>query len=180
MPEAKEFIRLAYVAQYSDLEAAIYDECPGASVFDADAIMQALAANLYRYRRAPGDGFTRWATGWVRRQARRFRFLTTIRAELPKLIYSASARAMYGCPAEDAAIAVADAEQALYVYLLTYPREIDSLMQPCKAKLSTRLYQLVRAGERNRRKLLTDRLHIVIDRVAGQDITADENKLVAA
>jgi hypothetical protein len=180
MAEAKQSIQLAYIAEYSGLEAAIYDEWPHASVFDTEAIMAALAANLDRYRRAPGDAFMGWATAWVRRQARRYRFLAIIRAEFPKLIYSASARAMSGCPADDAAIGVADAEQELYAYLLENPRLIDSLMRPSKAKPSTRLYSLVRAGERNRRKLLTDRLHIVINRVAAQNITDNENKLVAA
>jgi len=180
MQEASPSVQRAYINGYANLESAIYDEWPGASVFDAESIMQALSASLHRYRREPGEGFTAWALAWVKRQARRYRFMAEIRAELPRLIYAAAERAMFCCPAEDDAVDVTDAEQALYLYLLTKPREIDSLMRPGTAKTSTRIFRLVKESERNRRKLMTDRLHKTIKRCAGQEVPEDENNLVAA
>lgn len=179
MREASQSVQLAYVRDYAELEAAVFSEWNGATVFDGERVMQALAANLFRFRRSAGDGFTRWATAWVRRQARRYRFLAELAREYSKLIRAAATRAMYCCGAEDDAVDVADSEQALYSYLLANPRVLDALMRPGIAKASTRVYALAASRERGRRTLLTNRFCKYLGRLPGRNAETDVEKLVA-
>lgn len=176
----REDIAAAFFLEYPALRDAVYLEWPDASVLDTDQIIGALAANLHRYRRPPGDGFRLWAQAWVRRQTRRFRFLVQMKTEFRRLIYAAATRAMYECIAQDDAVEVTDSEHALYEYLWEFPRKLDELMLPGTAKTSSRIYKKAATRERGRRKLITENHTTMRHRVNGTKREKRKKKVVEA
>lgn len=106
--EIRPDIAAEYVANRAELGALVYAEGPGLSIFDVEAILEALVAELHRYRRPPGPGFIVWATARVKRQARRHQFLTYTYTEHTKLLFAAITRSMFGCFADDWAVEPCD------------------------------------------------------------------------
>ena len=125
--------------------------------FTAEAVMSALAANLHRYRRPPGDQFLTYANAWIRREVRRRRMLNEIQTEHFKLLYAAFERGLYLSPAKDDAVEPCDHEQGLYLHLLTHPKKLDRMVAAKRAKPTTMLYALARSRTQGFRTFINDR-----------------------
>lgn len=176
-PPQQSAIAQSYIQNFAAIKSAIYEEWPEALFYTEEAVMDSLAANLWRYTRPPGDGFVRWAQAWVRRQTRRYRFLTELNQNHRGLIYAAVQRAMFGSPAEDFAVEPCDNEADLYIHLLENPRKIDVLLKPDRAKPTTRLYGLTKSRQRAYRKKINKRRELVeLQNGVGkcESVTSDE------
>jgi hypothetical protein len=158
-------IHECFVANYGLFQSAAYEQWPGLSAFGSEQILNALAANLYRYRRPTGDGLIRWATAWVRREARRHRFLVEQFDKNWHLIAAAIQRSLHG-PLEDRAVEVKDHIADIRLHLLENPRKIDVLLKPKKAKSSSLLYRLAKDRMWGYKSKLGDRRALVGDWMA--------------
>jgi hypothetical protein len=154
-------VQEAFATGYGEIQNVGFDEWPELTAFDADGIMQELAANLWRYRRPADRRFIAWAKAWVRRETRRYRFLTEEFDRHFYLLLAAIKRGLYKTP-EDWAVEPKDYLADLRLHLLQNPRKIDGILNPKKGKSTSVLFGLARSRMRAVRDKLSDRRASVV------------------
>lgn len=129
------------ITNSQSLKDEAYRAYPNLNFLDCEKVIAALAKRLNRYAGPPEQpAFLKWAIRFVSKETQRYRILAEILAEHSPLIHKAIHECLW-TSAEDLAIEHSD----IYweVIFLIFQRA-HSLAKKSKAKLSTRLWSLVK------------------------------------